>query len=86
MASNRSLIYNQTWNSLLSITGCSNLPCLRALPLTKFNASVATVGAGNFQPVVDGDFIKRQSAAQVSDGEFVKVPLLVGGKPRLTGH
>lgn len=78
MASNRLLIYNQTWNQLLSLTSCSNLACLQALPLAKLNASVAQVGAGRFQPVVDGDFIKSFPAAQVSDGQFVKVPLLVG--------
>lgn len=78
MASNRLLIYNQTWNQLLSLTSCSNLACLQALPLAKLNASVAQVGAGRFQPVVDRDFIKSFPAAQVSDGQFVKVPLLVG--------
>ena len=33
-----------------------------------------------FNPVVDGDFIKVDPAGQVSDGELVKVPLIVGGE------
>ncbi|KAJ6465812.1 Alpha/Beta hydrolase protein, partial [Mycena sanguinolenta] len=80
MASNRAVTYNATWNRLLSITNCSDIACLQALPLSTFNASVAQVGAGAFIPVVDGDFIKVDPAGQVSDGEFVKVPLIVGGE------
>ncbi|KAJ7764234.1 alpha/beta-hydrolase [Mycena metata] len=78
MASNRAAIYNATWNSLLSVTNCSDIACLQALPLSTFNASVARVGSGAFNPVVDGDFIKVDPAGQVSDGDFVKVPLIVG--------
>ncbi|KAJ7878498.1 alpha/beta-hydrolase [Mycena olivaceomarginata] len=78
MASNRAATYNATWNRLLSITNCSDIACLQALPLSTFNASVARVGAGAFNPVVDGDFIKVDPAGQVSNGEFVKVPLIVG--------
>jgi triacylglycerol lipase len=80
MASNRAATYNATWNRLLSITNCSDIACLQALPLSTFNASVARVGSGAFNPVVDGDFIKVDPAGQVSDGEFMKVPLIVGGK------
>lgn len=72
--------YNAIWNRLLSITNCSDIACLQALPLSTFNASVARVGSGAFNPVVDGDFIKVDPAGQVSNGEFVKVPLIVGGE------
>ncbi|KAJ7821254.1 Alpha/Beta hydrolase protein [Mycena leptocephala] len=80
MSSNRAATYNATWNRLLSITNCSDIACLQALPLSTFNASVARVGSVAFNPVVDGDFIKVDPAGQVSDGEFVKVPLIVGGE------
>ncbi|KAF7365904.1 Carboxylic ester hydrolase [Mycena venus] len=55
MASNRAATYNATWNRLLSITNCSNIACLQALPLSTFNASVARVGSGAFNPVVDAN-------------------------------
>ena len=80
MRANRTAIYDATWQQLLNLTGCSDIACLQNIPLEKFNASVAQIGAGSFNPVVDGDFIKRDPAAQVSDVEFVKVALIVGGE------
>jgi carboxylesterase type B len=80
MSANRTAIYEATWQKLLNLTGCSNIACLQNVPLAKFNASVAQIGAGSFNPVVDGDFIKRDPAAQVSDGQLAKVQLIVGGE------
>jgi carboxylesterase type B len=80
MSPNRAAVYEATWQRFLNLTGCSDIPCLQNIPLAKFNASVAQIGAMAFNPVVDGDFIKRDPAAQVSDGQLAKVQLIVGGE------
>lgn len=63
---------------------CTNatdsLACLRAVPVdvlsSVFNSSVTA--SASFGTQIDGDFIRESSITSLSEGRFVKVPLLVG--------
>lgn len=71
------------YNSLLEQTGCdtasSALSCLRELPYAALNAAINTTAlSGAWWPKIDGDFVARHSSAQLADGAFVKVPIIVG--------
>jgi carboxylesterase type B len=73
---------NADYNSILEAAGCSNssgsaLACLRGLSADAFNSSV--VGT-SWMPVIDGDFVPDYPTKQLSEGKFVQVPLLLGGK------
>lgn len=74
------------YSSLLNATGCNNaiyrLDCLRALPASQlnafFNGTNSTLYAGSYGMVVDGDIIRNLGSQSLTDGTFVKVPLLIG--------
>jgi triacylglycerol lipase len=64
--------------------GCQNsthlLDCLRAVPVQQLNAvinSTATVGAVYFANI-DGDLVTKAAATQLQEGNFVRVPFLLG--------
>ncbi|GAA6022853.1 hypothetical protein JCM11491_007019 [Sporobolomyces phaffii] len=75
--------YNQstTYAMILDKSGCSDgddstqLKCLRDLDADKFNQSVTGT---YWRPVVDGSIIPQLSSRSFADGDFVKVPLLLG--------
>ena len=67
----------------MSAAGCTkatdSLDCLRHVPYTKLNAILNTTEfSGAWNPVVDGDFIQRYASIQLSEGDFVKVPVIDG--------
>lgn len=72
------------FNTVVSQVGCSSSPdklqCLRSTPFAALNATMngTLSSTGGFAPVTDGDFIADYGSVQLSRGEFVKVPLIVG--------
>lgn len=70
-----------SWNAVLNITGCSGssdpLACLRGVSSANFTSAINASGA-RFGPFYDGGFLQTYSSAQLSNGNFVKVPLLTG--------
>lgn len=84
--------YNSTspqkaYNTLVQSTSCASdlgtpasLDCLRALPFADLNTALNTSGNGvsPFPPTIDNDFIYTYPSSQLSSGNFVHVPLLIG--------
>ena len=72
------------FNTVVSQVGCSSSPdkiqCLRNTPFATLNATMnGTLSAtGIFTPVTDNDLIQDYSSLQLSRGEFVKVPIVIG--------
>ena len=62
------------------IGSSASLSCLRDLPFDDLNQALnyTGYGPGNWVPVLDGDFIADYFSNQVANGEFVKVPVLIG--------
>jgi carboxylesterase type B len=82
-----STVYQTTYNTLVTNTSCAptlsngtSLSCLRALPFTELNAAlnISTTGLQPFAPVIDNDFIATYPSTQLSTGNFVHVPLIIG--------
>ena len=72
------------FNTVVSQVGCSSasdkIQCLRETPFATLNATMngTLSSTGGFAPVTDGDFIQDYGSVQLSRGEFVKVPIIVG--------
>lgn len=70
-----------TYANILNATGCSgandSITCLRNVPGSVL-ASAVNASHGSFFPHVDNDFLQDYSSVQLSQGKFVKVPLLTG--------
>ena len=72
------------FNTVVSQVGCSSsrnkIQCLRDTPFATLNATMngTLSSTGGFAPVTDGDLIQDYGSAQLSRGEFVKVPIIVG--------
>jgi Carboxylesterase family len=90
-ALNTSEWYQPLYDSISSQAGCNSsldsLDCLRSVPYETLNGIInGTTTAANgaaltaFAPTVDGDFIARYTSLQLADGDFVKVPIISGGK------
>lgn len=72
------------YTKIVEKAGCANetsaLACLRALPFDAWNASIAVTGTFRWNPVRDGGLVGMGSpTAQLKEGRFVQVPLLIGG-------
>ena len=82
--------YQPLYNSIVLQAGCFNstdtLACLRTVPFEILNEiinSTKTVNGAkltSFFPTVDGDFIRKYVSYQIAAGDFVKVPVIAGGK------
>lgn len=80
------LAYADLYNAIVSRTPCANvsseLECLRTLPVDQLNAAInvtsQTLDTTQFQPILDGDFIQKPTSIQLSNGEFVHVPIISG--------
>lgn len=76
----------ETYNTVVNRTVCANasspLECLRYLPAEQLNTAINTtsmvLNTTAFQPVVDGDFIRKRTSLQMAAGEFVHVPIIAG--------
>jgi carboxylesterase type B len=56
-----------------------SLPCLRQAPFDEINSAIWAIRTGlDWAPVMDGDFIADYTTNQLKNGNFVKVPLLIG--------
>jgi carboxylesterase type B len=70
-----------TWQSIVNLTGCAaaadQLSCLRSVPSDTYTEAVNNT-KGSYGPVVDGDFFQTTGSSQLTNGQFVKVPLLTG--------
>ncbi|PMD21774.1 alpha/beta-hydrolase [Hyaloscypha hepaticicola] len=82
-----STAYLDVYDSLVSSTSClttlgsgNSLSCLRSLPFHELNAALNTFAdrIGPFVPIIDNDFIATHPSIQLSIGNFVRAPLLIG--------
>ncbi|KAL6915751.1 hypothetical protein ACHAPO_005213 [Fusarium lateritium] len=56
-----------------------SLPCLRQAPFDEINSAIWAMKTRiEWAPVLDGDFIADYATNQLENGNFVKVPLLIG--------
>ncbi|KAF8848511.1 alpha/beta-hydrolase [Acephala macrosclerotiorum] len=75
--------YQAFYDNITSATGCENatdtLDCLRGAPFEApnnvFNSSIARYPQA---PTINNDFIVQSPTLQLLNGQFVKVPLLIG--------
>jgi carboxylesterase type B len=71
----------QKYDTIVAAVGCGDrsdrLACLREVPFDKLNATI-TLTSGGFTPIVDGTFIPDYPSKLLSEGRFVKAPLIVG--------
>lgn len=76
--------YQANFDTIANETGCGGagnvLACLRGLSLDAFNASASAFG---WNPVIDGELISDYPSKVVTAGDYVKVPLLIGGEIRV---
>ena len=74
--------YQPLYDRVVKQAGCEkatdNLDCLRHVPYDELNDIFNTSTATEWQPIVDGDFIARWASIQLSEGDFVKVPVIDG--------
>lgn len=74
--------YQPRYEAIVEAAGCEtvhNLDCLRKVPFTKLNSIFNTTEFDSgWSPTIDGDFVARYASEQLSDGAYVKVPIIVG--------
>jgi carboxylesterase type B len=82
-----STVYQTLYDTLVTNTSCTatlsngtSLSCLRSLPFSELNSAlnISTSGLGPFAPTIDNDFIATYPSNQLSAGNFVRVPFLIG--------
>ncbi|KAJ4325893.1 hypothetical protein N0V84_003279 [Fusarium piperis] len=68
-----------------NVTSCADLvgkpeslACLRKAPFEEINSALNVSRVGPWPPVLDNDFIADYPANQVANGDFPKIPILVG--------
>lgn len=73
--------YQPLFDKVVNETGCGQateaLACLRGLSLEAFNASASAFW---WDLVIDGDLISTFPSSVLTTGDYVKVPLLIGGE------
>jgi triacylglycerol lipase len=76
---------NQAWyDTIVANVSCADtldtLQCLREVPFESLNAAVNVTSTGTygFVPSIDGDFLRNWGSLQLSKGQFVKVPIIMG--------
>ncbi|KAM0322912.1 hypothetical protein ACHAPQ_008885 [Fusarium lateritium] len=71
----------QRYDTIVKAVGCDKkedkLACLRDVPFDKLNATSTKV-QGSFYPVVDEDFIPDFPSTLLENGNFTKVPIMLG--------
>jgi carboxylesterase type B len=71
----------QRYDTIVKAVGCDKkedkLACLRDVPFEKLNATSTKV-QGSFYPVVDEDFIPDFLSTLLENGNFTKVPIMLG--------
>jgi carboxylesterase type B len=70
----------EQYEAMLKAANCSNasdgLECLRTAPINAIYEHENSTGA--WEPVIDGDFIRREPALEMDDGNIARVPIMVG--------
>ena len=85
-ASEWQVVYDNITEAVGCSTAADTLACLRTISTDLLNSvinSSATAGAGFFEPlqygfVIDGDFFQKPASLQLQEGEFVRVPVIIG--------
>lgn len=71
-----------TFDNITATVGCSNhtdtLSCLRSTDYETLNAAINTTEGYNFYPYVDGDMIQGSTSEQLLNGDFIRVPYMIG--------
>ncbi|KIY48513.1 alpha/beta-hydrolase [Fistulina hepatica ATCC 64428] len=80
---NTSDSYQSMYDSIVELAGCAGttdtLDCLRTVPFTVINNILNTTEFNEYWgPTLDGDFVARYPSDQLSDGDFVHVPIIAG--------
>lgn len=75
--------YEPLYRNVTTAVGCANssntLECLRKVPYAALNAAFNTTALNTaWNPIIDGDFVQKQTSIQLTDGNFVKVPIISG--------
>ncbi|KAK5164953.1 uncharacterized protein LTR77_009618 [Saxophila tyrrhenica] len=74
--------FQPKYDHVVKAAGCAHsidtLDCLRSVPYKKLNNLFNTSSAGDWQPIVDGDFVAKFGSIQLAQGDFVKVPIMDG--------
>lgn len=75
----------EVFDNLVRNTSCAEyvgtadaIPCLREVDFEEINTAVNVTGVGPFIHVKDDDLIQTYPANALRDGQFVKVPILIG--------
>ncbi|KAK4161401.1 lipase 4 [Cladorrhinum sp. PSN259] len=69
----------QGYNNILLKTNCSDLACLRTVPMSSLWDAARVVSLSNWRPMVDSDFIAQPPTLQVLAGQFPRdVSILTG--------
>lgn len=71
------------YDNITEQTGCASsadtLQCLRSLPFEQLNSAINTTGlSGAFGPRIDNDLIFTHSSVQLTNNQFVHVPIIIG--------
>lgn len=80
--------FSDSYKELTRQTGCADktspLQCLRALPYEQLYNTIAqsnaSVSISRFNPVVDGEFVRKRGSVSLEAGEFIHIPIMSGGK------
>jgi carboxylesterase type B len=76
--------YQDMYDALVNRTSCNGtldtLQCLRTVPAEQLNIAINTTSDSliQFQPWLDGDFIRGYTSIQLAAGQFVHVPIISG--------
>ena len=74
--------FQPLYDGVVNDTGCRHaidtLDCLRQVSFDDLKEVLNTTDAGEWQPIVDGDFVARWGSIQLAEGAFVKVPIIDG--------
>lgn len=75
--------WQPVYDALVAAVGCNtsdSLQCLRTIPTTELNAAInsSVLGGASYGAVIDGDLVQHSASIQYQQGQFVKVPYLVG--------
>ena len=83
---NETDFYQPMYMAVVEKAGCDQeadtLQCLRKLKFDEmnavFNTSMFNGSASSFNPVVDGDLVSKYPSQLLSEGKFVRVPMIIG--------
>lgn len=72
----------EIFDNITDAIGCPNgtdaLTCLRSTDYETLNAAINTTEGYSFYPYVDGDMIQGSNYQQLINGQFIRVPYLIG--------